>query len=82
MNYDVQVGRESRRYLQHAQQKPGGITPSDTGKRLNESTSLIESRLKPGPLLELGRGDNYARLQLQKDTARKVCVIDTLSSQY
>ena len=48
-----------------------GITLSGTGKRLNESTSLIESRLKPGPLLELGRGDNYARLQLQRDTAKK-----------
>ena len=80
MNYDIQVGRESRRYLQHAQQKPGVITLSGTGKRLNESESI--SRLKPGPLLELGRGDNYARLQLQKDTARKVCVIDTISSQY
>ena len=68
--------------FKHAQQKPGGITLSGTGKRLNESTSLIESRLEPGPLLELGRGDNYARLQLQKDTARKVCVIDTISSQY
>ena len=71
MNYDVQVGRESRRYLQQAQQKFWGITPSGTGKRLNESTSLIESILKPGPLLELGRGDNYARLQLQRDTAKK-----------
>ena len=40
-------------------------------QRLNESTSLIESRLKLGPLLELGRGDNYARLQLQRDTAKK-----------
>ena len=82
MNYDIQVVREPRRYLQQAQQKPGGITLSDTGKRLNESTCLIESRLKPGPLLELGLVDNYARLQLQKDTARKVCVIDIISSQY
>ena len=82
MNYDIQVVREPRRYLQQAQQKPGGITLSDIGKRLNESTCLIESRLKPGPLPELGRRDNYARLQLQRDTARKVCVIDTISSQY